>query len=71
MAQAIVADALHPSNEERHVRYCAKCGERAGSISAGTGRPLVLDPDSGEFFHVTCRPGALGISGALAGLSHL
>jgi hypothetical protein len=71
MAKAIVADALHPSTEERPVRYCAKCGERAGSISAGTGRPPMLDRGSGEFFHVTCRPGALGISAALAGLSRL
>ena len=41
MAKAIVADAPRPST--RPIRFCAKCGERAGSISAGTGRPLMRD----------------------------
>jgi len=42
----------------RPVRRCAGCGEAAGSISAGTGRPLVLDRESGEWRHVNCRPAA-------------
>ena len=33
--------------------------ERAGSISAGTGRPLVLDRTSGRYFHLSCKPGAM------------
>ncbi len=54
----------------RPVRYCAKCGERAGSISAGTGRPLMRNNTTGEFFHLNCRPGAVGgIGAALASLS--
>ena len=67
MAKAIVADAHHPS-PERPARYCAKCGERAGSRSAGTGRPLHREAD-GAYYHVMCRPGAVGgIGAALAGL---
>jgi len=43
----------------RPVRHCQGCGERAGSISAGTGRPLVRDKASGHFFHLSCKPGAV------------
>ncbi len=57
--------------EPRPVRSCGKCGERAGSISAGTGRPLLLDPKSGEFFHLNCRPGAVSFGAALAGLERM
>jgi hypothetical protein len=57
--------------DTRPVRTCASCGERAGSISPGLGRPLVLDKDSGRFFHLSCKPGAAGIGAALAGLSGL
>jgi hypothetical protein len=32
---------------------------------------LVLDKDSGRFFHLSCKPGAAGIGAALAGLSGL
>jgi hypothetical protein len=44
--------------DTRPVRCCEGCGERAGSISAGTGRPLVRDNVSGLFFHLSCKPGA-------------
>jgi hypothetical protein len=43
----------------RPVRCCEACGERAGSISAGTGRPLVRDKASGHWFHLSCKPGAM------------
>ena len=43
----------------RPVRSCAASGEAAGSTSAGTGRPLVLDKESGRFFHLSCKPGAM------------
>jgi hypothetical protein len=46
-------------NNTRPVRTCQGCGERAGSISAGTGRPLVRDRESGRFFHLSCKPGAM------------
>ena len=59
------------ATETRPVRTCEGCGERAGSISAGTGRPLVRDKASGRLFHLSCKPGAAGIGAALAGLSGL
>jgi hypothetical protein len=55
--------------DTRPVRTCAGCGAKAGSISAGTGRPLVRDKASGHWFHLSCKPGAAGIGAALAGLS--
>jgi hypothetical protein len=36
---------------------CAGCGESSGSISEGTGFPLVRDKESGRMYHVRCRPG--------------
>jgi hypothetical protein len=42
--------------DTRPVRRCEACGERAGSISAGTGRPLVRDRESGLYFHLSCKP---------------
>ena len=45
--------------DTRPARSCAGCGERAGSISAGTGRPLVRDKEGGLFFHLSCKPGAM------------
>ncbi|MDP9474540.1 MAG: hypothetical protein M3R38_02375 [Actinomycetota bacterium] len=48
----------------RPVRRCAKCGEKAGSISKRTGRPLHREAD-GRFFHIGCRPGAMSLGMAL------
>jgi hypothetical protein len=45
--------------DSRPVRICGGCGEHAGSISAGTGRPLVRDKASGRWFHLSCKPGAM------------
>jgi hypothetical protein len=55
----------------RPVRSCEGCGERAGSISAGTGRPLVRDKASGHFFHLSCKPGAVSLGAALASFTSL
>ena len=42
----------------RPLKYCAGCGEPAGSISQGTGPPLVEDRRTdGHFYHVRCLPG--------------
>ena len=39
-------------------KYCAEYGEPAGSISEGTGAPLVEDRRTGGcFYHVRCLPG--------------
>ena len=44
----------------RERKRCAGCGEPAGSISAGTGRPVVGLRNnrnwSGPFYHVCCHP---------------
>jgi hypothetical protein len=48
-----------PAPTPRPVRTCEGCGERAGSISAGRGRPLVLDKASGHWIHLSCRPDAM------------
>ena len=50
----------HPSTTtpEKPRRLCEACGEPSGSISAGTGFPLVRDRGSGSWFHVNCRPGS-------------
>ena len=69
--QTILRDGAEKVADTRPVRSCAGCGEKSGSVSAGTGRPLVLDKASGRFFHVSCKPGAVGIEAALAGLSGL
>lgn len=41
----------------RERTLCAACGEASGSISAGTGFPLV-GPKNGPMYHVRCQPGA-------------
>lgn len=49
---------------ERPVKKCAACGEPGGSVSAGTGTPLV--GRKGEpMYHVGCKPGA-GVTAAAA-----
>jgi len=53
-----VRESVAQERKGRPVRRCAACGEAAGSISAGTGRPLVMDRESGQWLHVNCRPAA-------------
>ena len=50
------APAPHPTTAKTP-RLCAGCGEPAGSISAGTGYPVVHERSTGLYFHVRCRPG--------------
>ncbi len=38
-------------------RLCSYCGQPSGSISKGTGRPLVVNRQTGEAYHVNCKPG--------------
>ena len=40
----------------RSPKFCAGCGEEAGSRSAGTGAPLV-GKRGGPFYHANCQPG--------------
>ena len=48
---------VHPPTTEKTPRPCTACGEPSGSISAGTGYPVVRERESGRYFHVRCRPG--------------
>ena len=53
-----LAHDAHPSTttaEKPRRRSCAACGKSSGSISAGTGFPLVRDRETGAWFHVRCR----------------
>lgn len=54
--QAKAPQAALPDGVTR--RTCSYCGEPWGSISKGTGRPLVVDRSSatGEAHHVNCKP---------------
>ena len=53
----IAHPAPHPT-PEKPPTTCAVCGEPSGSISAGTGFPVVRDRATGRYYHVRCRPGA-------------
>ncbi len=66
--QTILRDGTPKIAETRPAHSCQGCGERAGSISAGTGRPLVCDKASGRFFHLSCKPGAVSFGSGLMGL---
>lgn len=46
-----------PNATAKTPRPCAGCGELAGSISAGTGYPVVRERATGRYYHVRCRPG--------------
>ena len=68
MAEQSLAHSAHPSTtttENTRRRSCEACGEFSGSISAGTGAPLVRDRQTGEWFHLRCRPGATAAAEAL------
>ncbi|MDP8951963.1 MAG: hypothetical protein M3N18_06965 [Actinomycetota bacterium] len=47
----------HPPTTEKTPRPCAGCGEMAGSISQGSGFPVVRERATGLYYHVRCRPG--------------
>jgi hypothetical protein len=57
MATTKSSALAYPPTTENMPRPCAGCGELAGSISAGTGFPVVRDRESGLYYHVRCRPG--------------
>ena len=69
MIESSVAQPAHPpttASEKRRRCSCAACGKPSGSISAGTGFPVVRDRETGEWFHVRCRPGATADAAVLA-----
>lgn len=50
---------------------CAGCGEPSGSVSAGTGFPLVRDRKDGLMYHVRCLPGTRTLDAVWAGLERM
>ena len=53
-------------------KYCEGCGEAAGSVSEGTGFPLVRDRSTnGRFYHVRCLPGTLELDAVWSGLERM
>ncbi len=57
MATTKSSAPAHPPTTAKTPLPCAGCGEPAGSISAGTGFPVVRERSTGLWFHVRCRPG--------------
>ncbi len=53
-------------------KYCARCGAAAGSVSEGTGFPLVRDRHTdGCFYHVRCLPGTDYLDTVWSGLEKM
>ena len=56
----------------RPVKYCAGCGEPAGSVSKGAGFPLVRDQSGdGYLYHVRCLPGTRELDAVWSGLERM
>ena len=56
----------------RGVKRCAGCGEAAGSVSEGTGFPLVRDRrGDGRLYHVRCLPGTRNLDAVWSGLERM
>ena len=51
----------------RPVKVCVACSEPGGSVSAGTGAPLV-GKKGGKLFHVRCKPGNSAAATMFVGL---
>jgi ribosomal protein S14 len=57
--KSLAHPAPRPTTEtEKPRRLCAACGAPSGSISAGTGFPVVRERATGRYYHVRCRPGS-------------
>ena len=56
----------------RPVKRCAGCDETAGSVSEGTGFPLVRDRSGdGRLYHVRCLPGTRELDAVWSGLQRM
>ena len=62
-----------PRGETRRKRgECAECGEPAGSVSAGTGFPLVRDRrGDGLMYHVRCLTDTRDLDAVWSGLERM
>jgi hypothetical protein len=56
----------------RPAKHCTACGESAGSVTEGTGFPLVKDRQSdGRLYHVRCLPGTCELDAVWSGLERM
>jgi hypothetical protein len=57
----------------RFRKRCAGCEEVAGSVSEGTGFPLVRDRHGGNvrLYHVQCLPGTRDVNAVWSGLERM
>jgi hypothetical protein len=56
----------------RPTKCCAGCSDAAGSVSEGTGFPLVKDRcTDGRFYHVRCLPGTRDLDAVWSGLERM
>jgi len=56
----------------RPVQHCAGCSEAAGSVSEGTGFPLVRDRrGDGRLYHVRCLPGTRDLDAVWSSLERM
>ena len=56
----------------RPVKHCAGCGEAAGSVSEGTGFPLVRHRSGdGRLYHVRCLPNTHDLDAVWSGLARM
>ncbi len=56
----------------RPAKRCAGCCEAAGSVSEGTGLPLVRDRQTdGRLYHVRCLPGTRELDAVWLGLERM
>jgi hypothetical protein len=56
----------------RLAKHCAGCGEAGGSVSEGTGFPLVRDRrEDGRLYHVRCLPDTPYLDTVWSGLERM
>ena len=56
----------------RPLKRCVGCGEAAGSVSEGTGFPLVKDRQTGgRLYHVRCLPGTRELDAVWSSLERM
>ncbi len=68
MIKESLAQPAHPSTPPKAPSPCAGCGELSGSVSEGTGFPLVRNRrGDGLMYHVRCLPGTRTLDAVFLG----
>jgi hypothetical protein len=69
----VTTETLPQENKtDKAQSLCAGCGEAAGSISQGTGFPLVSNRHGdGRRYHVRCLPGTRDLDAVWSGLERM